>query len=118
MICSSRTKKKLIAGPDEDYGDVNENLGCKPLLLSREEFEEQKLDLLSRLKLSQEDINKLERRTTEQSHCEEWKRERSYRLTASNFGKVCKLRKSTNRKNTIVSILYASQYFHGTTATR
>lgn len=118
MICSSRTKKKLIAGSDEDYGDVNENLECKPLLLSREEFEEQKLDLLSRLKLSLEDINKLERRTTEQSQCEEWKRERSYRLTASNFGKVCKIRKSTNRKNTIVSILYASQYFHRTNATR
>jgi len=81
-------------------------------------MEEQKLLFLSRLRLSQDDIIQLERRTIEQSQCEEWKKERSYRLTASNFGKVCKLRKSTNRKNTIISILYKSNYFHGTTATR
>ncbi|KAL4112571.1 hypothetical protein QTP88_016326 [Uroleucon formosanum] len=113
-----RIQRKLIAGPDEDYGAVNEDLGCKPLLIAREEMEEQKLLFLSRLRLSQDDIIQLERRTIEQSQCEEWKKERSYRLTASNFGKVCKLRKSTNRKNTIISILYKSDYFHGTTATR
>lgn len=93
-------------------------MGCKPLLLSRDEFEEQKLNLLSRLKLDQNDINQLERRTTKQSQCEEWMKERFYRLTASNFGKVCKMRKSTNRKNAVISILYGKQYFHGTTATR
>lgn len=118
VLYRPRIQRKLIAGPDEDYGAVNEDLGCKPLLIDREEMEEQKLLFLSRLRLSQDDIIQLERRTIEQSQCEEWKKERSYRLTASNFGKVCKLRKSTNRKNTIISILYKSNYFHGTTATR
>lgn len=93
-------------------------MGCKPLLLSREEFEEQKLDLLSRLKLDQNDIIQLECRTTEQSQCEEWKKKWLYRPTASNFGKVYKMRKSTNRKNALISILYGTQYFLGTAATR
>jgi len=86
--------------------------------MTREEFENKKIEFLENLKLKETDIFKLERRTTEQSSNEEWKKERLSRLTASNFGKICKLRKTTVRKKTIISILYQSYFFHGTTATR
>ena len=108
----------MIAGPDEDYGATHNDLGCQPLLICREEMEAKKIDFLSRLKLSNDDIARLERRTTEQSQCEEWKKERSHRLTASNFGRVCKMKKNTNRNNTVISILYESQYFHRIAAIR
>lgn len=41
--------------------------------------------LLERLHLSQEDINKLEKETQEQSESTRWKDERRHRFTTSNF---------------------------------
>lgn len=38
----------------------------------------------------------------------QWKEERLERLTSSNFGKVCRLRDTTNRYNTVKSILYTA----------
>lgn len=61
VLYRPQIKRKLIAGPDEDYGAVNEDLGCKPLLISREEMEEKKLLFLSQLRHSQDDIIQLER---------------------------------------------------------
>ncbi|KAL4083865.1 hypothetical protein QTP88_029181 [Uroleucon formosanum] len=112
-----KIKKKIIFGPDSDYGAVDKELGCQPLSMTKENFEDKKIEFLDKLKLNKTDISKLERRTIDQSNNEEWKKERLSRLTASNFGKICKMRKTTIRKNTIISILYQSYYFHGTTAT-
>ncbi|KAL4119666.1 hypothetical protein QTP88_012458 [Uroleucon formosanum] len=86
--------------------------------MSHEEFEEKKLKFLASLKLSMHEINELQSRTVEQSNCEEWKKERSKRLTASNVGKICKLRKTTSREKSVISIIYQSNFFHGTSATR
>jgi hypothetical protein len=86
--------------------------------MTKEEFEDKRIEFLDNLKLNETDILKLERRTTDQSSNEEWKKERLSRLTASNFGKIRKLRKTIVRKNTVISILYQSYFFHGTTATR
>lgn len=97
---------------------MNDELECQPLPMSHEDFEEKKLELLNNLKLNTFEIDELQRRTVEQANCEEWKKERSKRLTASNFGKICKLRKTTSRKNSLISVLYQSDYFYGTTATR
>lgn len=105
-------------GPDSDYGAVDEEIGCQPLPMSRDEFEEEKLKLLANLKLGMCEINDLQCRTIEQSNCDEWKNERRKRLTASNFGKICKLRKTTSREKSVTSIIYQSDYFHGTIATR
>ena len=41
-----------------------------------------------------------------QSENTDWRKERSRRLTASNFGRVAKLRATTSRHNTVLSILY------------
>jgi hypothetical protein len=66
--------------------------------MSREEFEDKKLKLLDRLKL-----NELQSRTVGQSNSKEWRKERSKRLTASKFGKICKLRKTTSRTKSVYS---------------
>lgn len=53
-----------------------------------------------------------------QSESDLWKVERSIRLilyTASNFGKVCKLRETTSRGNTVKRILYST--FSGNSST-
>jgi len=113
-----KIKKKITYGPDFDYGAVDEELDCHPLPMSHEEFEEKKLKFLASLKLNMHEINELQSRTVEQSNCEEWKKERSKRLTASNFGKICKLRKTTSREKSVISIIYQSDFFHGTSATR
>lgn len=98
---------------------MDEELDCHPLPMSHEDFEEKKLEFLASLKLSIYEINELQSRTVEQSNCEEWKKERYKRLTASNFGRICKLRKITSREKSVTSIiLYQSDFFHGTSATR
>ena len=48
----------------------------------------------------------IEQSTRGQSSCAEWARRRRHRLTASNFGRVVKLRESTAVHNTVPSILY------------
>jgi hypothetical protein len=118
-LCSLKIRKKIICGPDTDYGAVNNHeLYGQILTMSREDFEEKKLEFLTILKLNKFEIDALQHRIVEQANCEEWVKERFKRLITSNFGKVCKLRKTTFRKNSLISILYQSHYFHGTTAIR
>lgn len=70
------------------------------------EFIVKKIKILESLSKTNDEIKTLEESTKNQSESELWKVERSIRLTASNFGKVCKLRATTSRKNTVKSILY------------
>lgn len=80
------------------------------------EFEKKKSDFLKKLNLSFEQLKNLERNTVEQSNCDEWRLQRKIRLTASNFGKVAKLKDTTSRANTVKYILY--DLFRGNAATR
>ena len=48
----------------------------------------------------------MEERTRGQSENTDWRRERARRLTASNFGRVAKLRARTSRHNTVLALLY------------
>ena len=59
--------------------------------------EEAKLSFLKTLSLDDNQIKILESSTVEQSNSLLWHEERRKRLTASNFGIVCKLRKTTNK---------------------
>lgn len=57
-------------------------------------------------KLGKIDRYELERTTKDQSHSQEWYTERKKRLTASNFGDVCKMRASTSCQKKVYSLLY------------
>ena len=45
-------------------------------------------ELLNKLKVDVIGANSLEQKIQDQADCEEWKRERKLRFTASNFGKI------------------------------
>jgi hypothetical protein len=46
----------------------------------------------------------VEQKTRGQNSNPEWYRERSFRLTASKFGKICKMRLNTYTGNTVIVI--------------
>lgn len=107
-------KKKVISGPDEDYGAID--LGCDVIDMTTEEYNTKKNNFLMKINLNEDEIIKIERKTIGQHENEEWQKLRKQRLTASNFGKVCKLRPTTSRANIVTYILY--DIFQGNSATR
>lgn len=62
-----------------------------------------------------EEIQLLQKSTIGQSSCQLWKQERVNRVTASNFGRICKIKKSTLCEKLVISLLY--KQFHGSKAT-
>jgi len=63
-------------------------------------------EVLRRLQTSRNRQAVIERATRGQGKNPEWRKERRERLTASNFGRVAKMRPTTSCQNTVVSILY------------
>ena len=61
-----------------------------------------------------EKVNEIGKTAGEQGS-EQWLKERRNRLTASNFGSVCHLRKTTSPKSTVQNLLYSN--FKGNAAT-
>ena len=53
-------------------------------------------------------VEEIERKTRKQALSPIWHKEKSVRLTASNFGKVCRMRKLTSTANAVKAILYSS----------
>lgn len=49
---------------------------------------QKEMELLDKLKLDVIEANTLEQKTQDQTDCQEWKRERKLRFTASNLGKI------------------------------
>jgi len=108
LFPTKKSKKIKKTGPDEFYGLV------EPLqeddVISNEELEIKKEQFISQLKLNVEEYQKLEKNTRSQRNCQQWFKERRNRLTASNFGKVCKMRRTTSCKNIVHSLLYGTQF--------
>ncbi|CAG9773328.1 unnamed protein product [Ceutorhynchus assimilis] len=73
-------------------------------------------DFLNNLKKTAEEIHCIERNTIGQSANPCWIQERAVRITASNFGKICKMFPQTSRATTVKTLLYGN--FHGNTTTR
>ncbi|CAG9761285.1 unnamed protein product [Ceutorhynchus assimilis] len=97
---------------DKDYGP---DATAEPDL-TEEQYQFKKNIFLKELEKSGEEIEKLEKETRGQSGNPLWKQERSLRLTASNFGTVCKMRKTTSCENSVKNLLYSK--FMGSSATR
>ncbi|CAG9763450.1 unnamed protein product [Ceutorhynchus assimilis] len=81
-----------------------------------QEYLEKAEDFLNNLKKTAEEIHCIDRNTIGQSANPCWIQERAVRITASNFGKICKMRPQTSRATTVKTLLYGN--FHGNTATR
>lgn len=79
-------------------------------------LEDKKTKFLKKMILTTDEIKKIERDTVGQQKNDEWKERRKDRLTASNFGRVCTLKPTTSRANTVKNILYDT--FKGNEATR
>jgi hypothetical protein len=82
--------------------------------VSTTDFEEKKVAFFS--KLQNEDPYQIQNLTVSQHLNEIWYRARAERLTASNFGRICKIKSSTDTANTVKSLLYHD--FQGCAATR
>ncbi|KAL4121976.1 hypothetical protein QTP88_014391 [Uroleucon formosanum] len=90
-----KNKSKITyVGPDENYGNVLNNLTH----LIIEEKEKLKNNFLKKLQLNKKEIHDLEKRTVRQNQSEKWHLDRKKRFTASVFSKICKLRESTSTK--------------------
>ncbi|XP_050540727.1 uncharacterized protein LOC126905245 [Daktulosphaira vitifoliae] len=96
-----KCKKPKSNGADEDYGLA------EPLIeiFSPEEIEMKKNNFLE--SLGQADVKKIEIETRDQSNNAMWYSERKKRLTASNYGQICKMRSNTSCRNVVYNILYA-----------
>lgn len=67
--------------------------------MSLEEYDVKKNAFLKKIYLTVDEIVKIERNTIGQQENDDWKKKQ--RFTASNFGKICKLRPTTLRANTV-----------------
>lgn len=94
--------KNKSSGPDENYGlaqPLNEFLSEEEMKIKKEEF-------IKSLTISSTARKTLEYETRNQSDSQTWFTERRNRLTASNFGKICKMRSNTSCKNIVYELLY------------
>ncbi|KAL4123337.1 hypothetical protein QTP88_015534 [Uroleucon formosanum] len=96
----NRNKQLKTSGPDENY-DLAEEL---PPESSYEDLTNMKLNFINEIKNM--DREQLEKNTRDQAKSQLWYTERRKRLTASKFGKICKMRQNTSCKNTVHELLY------------
>lgn len=72
----------------QDYGSL-----CQQIDMDLEDLKRESKDFLAKIQVSQEKQKMIELSTRGQSENEEWFEERKFRITASNFGLICKRKK-------------------------
>lgn len=87
----------------EDYGVI-----CKRLDLDEQEFEDEKAALLKSLALDEQGKINIEVETRGQRENSLWLEERKLRLTASNFGLVCKRLAKSKWAPVVKNLLYGN----------
>lgn len=105
-----RAKKIKCTGPDEFYG-LAEPLAPEERMTT-ELMIEKKQQFIKNLTLTQKEGEVLELETRNQSCNQKWYSERRNRLTASNFGKIIKMRPTTSCRNIVYELLYNSSTFN------
>lgn len=76
--------------------------------LPDDELKQKKNDFIKSITLSPLSREQIEFETRNQANDQKWFVERRNRLTASNFGRVCKMRQNTSCRNTVHDILYGN----------
>ncbi|XP_064465681.1 uncharacterized protein LOC135377293 [Ornithodoros turicata] len=104
---AARCKRSLEGAPckrassDNHYGSIVDAPD-----MNHDDYVEAAAAYKDSLVLSQPDAEQLEADTRGQEGRTLWMQERRKRLTASNFGKVCKMRDATSSASTVRSLLY------------
>lgn len=110
QFLTRRAKKTKCTGPDEFYG-LAEPLAPEEKMTT-ELMIEKKQQFIKHLTLTQKEGEALELETRDQSCNQKWYSERRNRLTASNFGKIIKMRPTTSCRNIVYELLYNSSTFN------
>lgn len=102
---TKKSRKSLFGGgaEEQDYGTAAQRPDIED-----ETMEKEKREFFKSLQRSDEEIRKIERETVDQSDCNEWLQIRRNILTASNFGRVCKMRATTGCESMVKQLLYTS----------
>lgn len=93
--------KTIQSCGEEDYG-----VYCQKLDMDEEHFELEKVQLLESLQVTEETKNNIEHKTIGQAENNNSFEARKNRLTASNFGSICKRLNTTKYGPTVHRILY------------
>lgn len=103
---SNNTSTKYKSRSQFTAADQNYGL-AEPLIdtMTKEDYDQKKLLFLQ--KINEADRTEIEIFTRDQSNNSLWFKERRLRITASNFGTICKMRPYTSCKKKIHSLLYA-----------
>ncbi|CAH1183072.1 unnamed protein product [Ceutorhynchus assimilis] len=113
IFSKKRTKIIKQSLADKDYGP---NAHYIPLDLNSDIYIEKEKAFLQEQRKDPEEISDIQKSTIGQAFNPKWLQERSLRITASNFGKICKMRPKTSPRNTIKTLLYGT--FTGNKATK
>lgn len=96
-----QTRGTVINDREADYGEHSAKPDVSDVV-----FKEMEKAFLANLKKSDEQRRQIERRTILQSESSEWLELRRSLLTASNFGKIIKMRRDTSCASTVKQLLY------------
>lgn len=100
---SRKTLFSFTRTNDEDYGPAAQRPDLEEDTMAQETAE-----FLAKQKITEEYRNQIERETVDQRESGVWLETRRTLLTASNFGRVCKMLPTTGCESLVKSLLYSS----------
>lgn len=96
-------RKRMFMGLDSNYGE-----SCEKPDMSPEETNNEKERILSLLASERDNRVALERETIAQANSPKWHDIRRFRITASNFGLICRAKNTDSYPNKVKAILYCT----------
>lgn len=96
---------ETLSTPNLDFQKYFLRSSTPNLKIDRDDFESRKEKFLESLELTVEEIEIMSALTVNQSDDPLWHQERKKRLTASNFGRICKLLDSTDKSKVARDLL-------------